>query len=418
MRNAIKIAFIYLAFGVFWILLGDWLAFSLLGEDIARLESVQKLKGILYVLISALLVFFLTHRAIRTITKQKQLQGKVVSELKKSEEKYRLLFQNNPVPIVIFGVETHRFLEVNQAAIAKYGYSREEFLNMIAWDLLSTVEEREVRKQFFKDNVSKFFAGGHTENVSRHISKDGSFLDVKIFSYYQPYQGEPAIFNSILDISKEKLTEQQIISEVIKATEDERERISMEIHDNLIQVLGVASMNLKNLPYDMKGLDEIPKYQKALNYLNNGINLSRSISHQLMPKSILDFGLIPGISEMIEEFQAIYPIKIHFVHEETTELNPEITINIFRIVQEALNNIQKHAEATEISIRLFIREKVLSLEIEDNGKGVSEEERIQFNSGLGLRIMQNRAIRMKGFFSIQSKVGEGTKLLFSIPLKS
>ncbi|MEZ4772433.1 MAG: PAS domain S-box protein [Bacteroidia bacterium] len=416
MKNALKISLIYLVFGVTWILLSDDLTFYLFRDNMVVLENVQHLKGVSFVLISAILVFLLTNTVIQALTKQKLIEVKAIEDLGKSEKKFRLLFHRTPLPVLIFDKEHMRFLEVNETATKKYGYSRDEFLAMEIWDIFKPEARTENMKAFFLENIHAIEKGDYAENISIHRTKKGSFFEVKVVSYSQSYLGKPVVFSSVLDISQEKVTEQRIINEVIKATEEDREQISMEIHDNLIQILGMASMYLKNLVYDIDELKTSTKYQHALKHLNTGIDLSRSISHKLMPKSILDFGLIPGITEMIEEFQVLYPISVNFTYEGEAELSQEFTINIFRIVQEALNNVQKHAEASNVDIRLFLVKPDIKMEIIDNGKGFKETEVAHLTQGIGLRIMHNRALQMNGFFSIHSKINEGTSLKFIIPI--
>lgn len=537
MKNALKITLVYLVFGGFWIIASDELVFTLVGGNMPLLEKVQNFKGLIYVLLSGTLVFFLTHRTISALTKGKTLEALVEKELaeknalinntddliwsidnqlqlvsfnqsytkeiyrntgkipqqgdsvrieafgpeiikkwndyyqrglngekytitettvldgiqryvkvvfnpmihqnhvvgvncfardvtaenearrdlQNSEEKYRLLFHGNPVPCWISDFKTMRFVEVNVAAIEKYGYSRDEFLSMETRNLFPADEDSVLRKEFFWGEEEEFKEGEQLAEHAIHLTKDGKILEVKIYSYLLTYLGEKAFISIALDVSNEKVTEQKIIGEVIKATENERERISMELHDNLMQIIGMGNMYIKNLAYDFAGLDTSVKYKSGLKHISSAIQICRSISHQLMPKSVLDFGLVPGILEFLEEYQAIYPIKVNFFYNEVGELSQKCRINIFRIIQEALNNVQRHANATAIDIQLLFEKSKLHLVITDNGKGFEIRDTRIINGGIGLRIIQNRASQMNGAFSLHSKAEGGTKLVIVIP---
>ncbi|MEZ4828458.1 MAG: PAS domain S-box protein [Bacteroidia bacterium] len=338
-------------------------------------------------------------------------------ELEASEEKYRQLFHGSPIPFWIFDPATLYFLEVNTAAVQKYGYSREEYLSMRLWSLWDNDDLLMKNTGILPDNWSSWTAGDHFESATLHQRKDGEKLNVKVFFQFHQFTEKPAIFLSAIDISKEKVSEQQIISEVIKATESEREQMAMEIHDNLIQILGMANMYAQNLSYDVPGLNDHPKYHQAIKYLSEGIHLGRNISHRLMPQSILDFGLVTAISEMVEEFEAIYPVSVHCFCEHTINPPTEQSINLYRIVQEALANVQKHAHAKDVWISLALENNIINLEIRDNGIGIKGGDMFYFHEGIGLRIMQNRTVQMNGFFSIRTKENEGTELKFRIPLQ-
>jgi PAS domain S-box-containing protein len=213
-----------------------------------------------------------------------------------------------------------------------------------------------------------------------------------------------------------KETEQTLIA-INKAVEEDRTRMARELHDSLTQTLSIVSMNLKNLSYDLPGLAEQAKYWKAMEYLEAGIEESRSLAHRIMPKSIRDFGLIPSIEELVEQTEHSHPITIHFSYNQAPRLNNETEINLFRLVQQALKNVLSHAEATEVGIGLCFEDNLLHLWIRDNGKGFNYEQKTKSFSGIGLRTMRSRVQQLGGIFSVTSKLKEGTYISVQLPLQ-
>ena len=221
----------------------------------------------------------------------------------------------------------------------------------------------------------------------------------------------------IRDITDRKMQEFHITRAILQATEQEREHIARELHDGLTQNLSVASINLKNIVYDFPQINQAAKYLKARQYLEMAIEQSRTVAHQLIPKAISDFGLIPAIEQLLEGLQGTYSAQLHFHYNMQAELSPALTLNLYRIVQEALHNIHKHARATEAHIDLKIESSFLNLSIQDNGVGFVHNGRENM-TGIGLRTMQNRAKQLQGTLHIQSEPGKGTRLHLIVPFSS
>ena len=210
--------------------------------------------------------------------------------------------------------------------------------------------------------------------------------------------------------------EEQVLHKVYQALEEEWSRIAGELHDNLTQTLSIASLYLKNLPYDYSQIRTEEKFLKAIGYLEAAIDESRSLAHRIMPKAIEDFGLVSTISELVESTKEIYPIEVQFEHNLTARLPKKYELNLFRIVQEAISNTVKHARATKIHIHLKISEILVSLVIEDDGKGISREVTDGSKMGLGIRSMKSRTTQLGGLFQIQNRHQGGTRISVRIPL--
>ncbi|GAB4420819.1 MAG: hypothetical protein OHK0039_34890 [Bacteroidia bacterium] len=219
---------------------------------------------------------------------------------------------------------------------------------------------------------------------------------------------------ALTDISDRIGHEQRITQAILEATEQERAYISRELHDGLTQNLSIASMNLKNLAYDVAGVAQAPRYLKASQYLSIAIDQSRSVAHQLMPKAIEDLGLVPATEELTDEIQAATQADITFNYGQQVALPPSQALHLYRIVQEALHNIQKHAQATHIVIDLVVRQDTVRLAVSDNGCGFQVGDKLQ--TGVGLRTMQSRASQLGGTLHIHSTHASGTTIEVLIPL--
>ena len=245
----------------------------------------------------------------------------------------------------------------------------------------------------------------------------------KVHSYEitaTPISGEKEIISHILlviyDQTEKRYQEEKTFIAINKAVEEERTHIARELHDSLTQTLSVASINLKNLSYDSEGVRAQPKYQNALKYLDAGIDESRSIAHRIMPKAIRDFGLIPSIEELIENIRRLHPVDIQFTYNQVIRLDEECEINLFRIVQQALDNALKHARAQHVEIELLAEGTEIQLRIQDDGAGFTPETGVHVSGGIGIRTMQSRTIQLGGAFSVKSRPNGGTLVFVNMPL--
>lgn len=207
----------------------------------------------------------------------------------------------------------------------------------------------------------------------------------------------------------------------VQAQEDERRRISREIHDGLGQLLTAIKLNLEMLEDDVQGQEDSGKrIVEVKQLLDNVLQEAREISYNLMPSVLDDFGLGPGLQSLCEQFSKSTGLKISFhEHGLKDRLAPDVEIGLYRIVQEALNNVAKHAEAKEASVQIVRHEGKLQLTVEDDGKGMdggTPLRRPTTSGGTGLVSMRERAASFDGTFFIESSPGKGTVISVQIPV--
>jgi PAS domain S-box-containing protein len=338
-------------------------------------------------------------------------------QLQQKAEDYKLLFEKNPMPMWIMSRSTYSILDVNEAAVQHYGYSKEEFLRLNSKDLRPA---EDVLKFIESINVE----GQYHRGIWRHKKKDGCIIMVDIIADDLMYRNEPAVLILSHDVTEKlkaeaelirhRVMQQQIITETtILVQEKEREELGKELHDNINQILASTKLYLE---LARSGNQELlpGAISKSYDNINLAIGEIRRLSKQLV-KPALDTSLTDALKDMTEELQAITPIKISFIsslfHEDAVDEN--VKLMIYRVVQEQLNNILKHAAASRVQISLKTDEENVYLMIHDNGIGFDMSKK---SKGIGLRNIDNRVKFHKGVVSIHSKPGAGCAIEISVPL--
>ena len=343
------------------------------------------------------------------VTEQKELEIK----LRKSEKKYRHLFENNPEPMWIYNPDTLEFVEVNQAAIHHYGYSEEEFLNMTLLDIRHA-KDADALRQNVKENIG---SDSYSEEWI-HLKKDGTEITVELSAADVTYKKDKTYRLVLInDITAQKRMQEKIIQSVIEGEDRERKRIAHELHDGLGQYLVAASMNLQSAKADIEKLSDKRQnqFETGVSLLKNALSETRSIAHNLMPKAISDYGVIAALENLINNFNKSTEINFQFNHNcDELKLNNQAEINIYRIFQEITTNAIRHSECTKIDIALHLSDDTLTLKVEDNGIGAQLNEQDE-ETGLGLRSIKTRVSSLKGVLNINSEPGEGMKTTITIP---
>jgi signal transduction histidine kinase len=213
--------------------------------------------------------------------------------------------------------------------------------------------------------------------------------------------------------------EQAELSAMYDGQESERNRIALELHDKLGGMLSTVKLYFKSIDTQINNLKEenIDQYQKANVLLDEACDETRKIAHQLSSKSLGRIGLFATVEKMQRQINDSGQIKFELTTHGTDEnLKTLNQISIYRIIQELMSNILKHAIATEINVQLNVFDEIFNLIIEDDGIGFDLNLMIN-NSGIGLREAEARIKNMNGIFSIDSGRGGGTTITIDIPLK-
>jgi signal transduction histidine kinase len=207
-------------------------------------------------------------------------------------------------------------------------------------------------------------------------------------------------------------SEQEKYKAMILAEEQERMRVAQELHDGIGQILSASKLILSNVQ------EEIPQ-PEVLDYpmqlVDNACQEVRNISHNLAPVTFMKGGFVPAVHDLVQQINTSNKVFVRLNRIETDKIEQKDEIILFRIVQEVLNNILKHAQATQIDIDIYTDKNELILSIKDNGKGFDVKE-IEKSKGLGWKNIFSRANLLNGEVFIQSDFEKGTSIQLNIGL--
>ena len=274
-------------------------------------------------------------------------------------------------------------------------------------------------------------------------------LNGKSVNYEQAYDGitfqthlEPlrdtkgsitGVIGVALDITKRKKAEESLreselrlrhlSSQLISAQEEERKRISLELHDEMGQALTAIGLNLisigKKLPLEHAAMIK-DKLAETMSLVEKASDLVRDLSLDLRPSMLDDLGLLPTLRWYINSYEKRTEIPVIFETVNLEErLTSEVEIVLYRVVQESLNNIARHAQAKKVKIRIEHKNKTVSVSIEDSGIGFNPDlvtSKTTLVNGIGLLGMRERVGLLGGSFSVRSREGQGTSIFVKLPL--
>jgi PAS domain S-box-containing protein len=346
----------------------------------------------------------------------------VEEALRKSEEKYKTLTTSSLTGIFIH--QDGRFVFVNDRFATMHGYTVEELLGK-EYNLLIHPDYRKVIAERVSKRLKGEFVPYHYE-VQR-LKKDGGIIWCEMIAAAIEYRGKSAIMGNIVNITKRKQAEEHVrilTQQLMKAQENERQRIARYLHDNVAQDLSLLKIGLETL-FDSKPCVSINIRQKLLELskiLKRSIAAVRDMAYDLHPPGLDQLGLIRTVYQYCEEFAEKNRLKINFFAAGMDDLSLpfDTEINLYRIIQEALWNTKKHADAVSVTLKIVASFPNIILRIEDDGKGFDINNRMISavkERRLGLRSMEERVGLLNGKMKIQSRPMEGTKIFIEVPYK-
>ncbi|MCL6472745.1 MAG: PAS domain S-box protein [Firmicutes bacterium] len=344
------------------------------------------------------------------------------AELRLSEKKYRQLFENAHDAIWVQDL-SGTIIGANHAASSLFGWSLPELIGMDRSSLVSQeglalfqeVQERLINGRDVKQP--------YTQNI---IKKDGTEAILTITTNLISVNDHPYAFQFIgRDITKEVRMQENLrfyLQQITQAHEDERLRISRELHDSTAQDIIAILQRLESF---CKTDEHLPMARlrslwNLYGQIKGLLEDVRQLSRDLRPSILDDLGLLPAVEWLVEQLKSEHRIESSLIVSGAEKrFSTEVETTLFRIIQEALRNIIKHAEATKASVRIDFADSETRILISDNGKGfelpasLGELSRL---GKLGLDGMLTRARLAGGSFDLKSSLGAGTTIDISIPV--
>jgi PAS domain S-box-containing protein len=342
--------------------------------------------------------------------------------LRASEERFAKIFHLSPFRMGILRIRDAVVLEVNDTWIRETEYSRDEVINQPIFKFLTSMEDSLVEKirQLLKTPKPV------VDMEVRFTTKLGREVIANTSAVMFDLAGEPCYLWVANDITKRKAAEDALraLSARIRSTrEEEGTRIAREIHDELGGVLTGLKWELEkidNTLHSSTDCSHIPEIRERIGtmtgLIETTINTVRRIASELRPGVLDDLGLVAATEWQIEQFQSRSGLKCHWTNNASEiQLTRERATAVFRILQEILTNVLRHARATNLYVKLRRSKNFFELEVRDDGQGITESQLMNTQS-LGLLGMKERALLVGGEVRITGKEGGGTTVVVRVPL--
>ena len=360
---------------------------------------------------------------LKKTTGQARAQAELA--LRRSEEQYRLIAEHTRDLISLVGVDG-RFLYASRAYERSLGYRPEELFGTDPLDLVHPDDRETVRaawRQALEQRESRTaeFRMQHRDGEWRFFESAGNWI---FDEHDQPHR---AVIVS-RDTTRRKVAEtalRELPRLIREAQEAERRRVARELHDSVNQILSSVKFRLQSLEgkLDAGTGVEAGDVIQAKEHLEKAIKEVRRISRNLRPSELDDLGLVPALRSLCRDFTERTGVAIDLKTARLPQgLSVDLELNLYRIVQEALGNVEKHSRATDASLHLEREGPVVRVVLRDNGRGFDPAQprgrrRKDQGVGMGLVDMQERAAFMGGTCALRSSPGQGTEIVIEMPLR-
>jgi PAS domain S-box-containing protein len=347
--------------------------------------------------------------------------------LKASEMRYRRLFETAQDGILILNADTGQIDDVNPFLTDLLGYTREQLLGNKLWEI-GPFKDVKASKAEFRELQREAYV--RYDDLPLETSA-GKSINVEFVSNVYQVNGSKVIQCNIRNITERKQAEAkrkeysrklQVLSRrLVEAQETERRNIARELHDEIGQALTVMQLNLQAMLLSPGTEVVSPRLNETLEVVERVLEQVRDISLDLRPSILDDLGLEPALRWYTERQAALVELKVKFHADQLEQrLDPMIETECFRVAQEALTNVVRHAQAKVVTVELRKENGQLHLRVSDDGigfDGASVREQAVRGASLGLLSMEERASLAGGGLEFKSNPGQGTEVHAWFPLK-
>ena len=387
---------------------------------------------------------------------------KAEEALMDSEERYRVLAENSQEGVIVMQSGTARY--VNESLVRITGYTARELDDLDFADMVHPADREERAPQFARlhtgemnESLGSFrivTKSGGTKWVNMIVKpimwggREAQLIILTNITRYKSLESELLIAHAQMEDRVRKRTAelskanvrlkaeaeergkaqeriQALTQQLLRVQEDERQRIARDLHDNVAQDLSSIMLKMETLFDGLPAVDpELSKRGTAVTDILRGTIASvREIAYGLRPPALDQLGLVQALTNLCHESGKRYGFEVDFFSTgiENISLDFDVEINLYRMVQEAVRNICRHARATKATVRLVKSHPDILIRIEDNGCGFLFQEslaRADAEKRMGLRSMEERTRLIGGSMEIQTLTGTGTRILFKVPIES
>jgi PAS domain S-box-containing protein len=385
-----------------------------------RIREVIVLLFTLIVSAGITVAYFWRNQQIRFY--RRQYEGERERRALAQRYEYLTMFAND---IILVANQSLKIVEANNKAVASYGYQREELLGANLTDLYPPGSEQ-VLNNFMRHVEEK--SGLIFEAMQ--LRKDGTTFPVEVSLRLLEVEGEKLFLEIIRDITERKRTEEvlkeseknlrHLATQLLSAQEDERKRLSRELHDELGHALLALKLQIESVEEQLLPNQGVLKTEmtKILGFIGATLEEVRRLYLDLTPGDLEDLGLSAALRSLVEDFAKLQKhIKWRIKLDDLDGLFALSTQTaIYRVVQEALTNIGKHAKPKHVLLKIKREDQGIAFAIEDDGIGFDRHKMANEKKTLGLLAMEERVKILGGSFKFWSQEERGTKISFTIPI--
>lgn len=348
------------------------------------------------------------------------LRGRAAAQsaLRGSEARYRSVFDSASDGLLVLD-DSGVIVDANRAACRMHSYEPEMLVGEPAEALIEP-GQKELFRAFFK-RVSR---ASNARIELSGVTLEGTTLDVEIKGNLFEYSDTSRVLLIICDVTERKNAQRRLAllsRKVLLAQEDERARVARDLHDELGQIITALRLEMdlsrKRLPVPPETAEDA--FRGPIDLLEKATAELRRICAGLRPPLLDDLGIGPAIEQLMEMFAKRTGIEVssNLRISDDTPVPNDVAVSAYRIIQEAMTNVARHADSTVLTVSLLIDSKHLVLSIYDNGVGF-DQSGLEASRGSGIAGMEERAHLVGGHLQIHAVPGEGTRVVLNIPLSA
>lgn len=340
--------------------------------------------------------------------------------LVEGEEKYRRLFETISDGALVFDAETLQVIEVNEAALRLYGYTREEFLRLTLWAITAEPEDSEAAIRLTVAGVAPRIP------LRYHRKKDGTIFPVEISASTFKLNGRDMVCGMVRDITARKQAEESLRRrdqelfdlerEILAVSEQEQRRLGQDLHDDLCQQLAGIEFLSQTLAGKLAARHAAgaAEAREISRMVRRAMTQTREMASGLCPVPLEAEGLTDALRELAARTRKVFRLDCAFRCEAPVLVSDHaVATHLYRLAQEAVHNAVKHAQASRVEIALTTNGTGLVLTVRDNGVGLRAKR--GKCKGLGLRIMRYRAEVIGGSLAVEQNPEGGTAVICAVP---